>query len=56
MEWYDPLQEKKGGATKVKVPEIGKKLPLPLPMYRYICTDTDTVTYVPAVPLTLSPR
>ncbi len=24
MEWYDPLQEKKGGATKVKVPEIGK--------------------------------
>jgi hypothetical protein len=23
MEWYDPLQERKGGATKVKVPEIG---------------------------------
>jgi hypothetical protein len=65
MEWYDPLQEKKGGATKVKVPEIGKSLPLPYPMYRtvtvtyvpyhyrtitFVLYGTDTVTYVPYLP------
>ena len=26
MDWYDPLQEKKGGATKVKVPDIGQQM------------------------------